>query len=249
MALLDNLISYWKLDQASGNAADSAGSNTLTNNNTATYSAGKINNAANLVRASAQYFSITDGSQTGLDLSSDCTFAGWLNFASLPDASYDRAILSKADAANAERAYMLLATYNSAGNIRIRFGVSSSAGNFYAENSNANIPVSTSIWYHVVIVYTAASHSFQTYINGSASGTPVDIVRTSILNSSQPFILGRKWSTDADNNFDGSLDEWGIWARALSAADVTSLYNSGLGLSYPFTIPVPSSAAILTALI
>jgi hypothetical protein len=30
------------------------------------------------------------------------------------------------------------------------------------------------------------------------------------------------------------LDEVGFWTRALSAAEVTSLYNSGNGLQYPF---------------
>ena len=57
MALTDNLVSYWKLDESSGNAADSVGSNTLTNTNTVTYSAGKINNGADFERDSAQYFS------------------------------------------------------------------------------------------------------------------------------------------------------------------------------------------------
>lgn len=45
MALTDNLVSYWKLDESSGNASDSVGSNTLTNNGTAGYASGKINNA------------------------------------------------------------------------------------------------------------------------------------------------------------------------------------------------------------
>ena len=53
MALTDNLVSYWKLDESSGNAADSVGSNTLTNTGTATYAAGKINNGV-VVNGSSQ---------------------------------------------------------------------------------------------------------------------------------------------------------------------------------------------------
>src|SRR5205807_557155 len=56
---------YWKFDEANSTAADSTGNgNTLTNNNTVTYSGGKINNGANLVAASSQYFSITNASST-----------------------------------------------------------------------------------------------------------------------------------------------------------------------------------------
>src|SRR3990167_10109236 len=56
MALTDNITAYWKLDESSGNAADSVASNTLTNTNTVGYSAGKINNAADFVGANSTYF-------------------------------------------------------------------------------------------------------------------------------------------------------------------------------------------------
>ena len=34
--------------------------------------------------------------------------------------------------------------------------------------------------------------------------------------------------------FDGLVDECGIWSRALTTDEVTSLYNSGNGFTYPF---------------
>src|SRR3990167_8093050 len=77
MSLITNLISYWKFDEASGNAADSQGSETLTNNATITYSAGALNNAADLVAASSQYFSRASNAnlQTG-DI--DYTISCWV---------------------------------------------------------------------------------------------------------------------------------------------------------------------------
>jgi hypothetical protein len=33
----------------------------------------------------------------------------------------------------------------------------------------------------------------------------------------------------------GKIDEVGIWNDALTATEVNSLYNGGLGLSYPFS--------------
>lgn len=46
MAIIDNLVSYWKLDEASGNALDAHGSNTLIETSGAIAAAGgKINGA------------------------------------------------------------------------------------------------------------------------------------------------------------------------------------------------------------
>jgi len=36
-------------------------------------------------------------------------------------------------------------------------------------------------------------------------------------------------------DFDGLIDEVGIWSRALNSTEVSELYNSGSGLAYPFT--------------
>jgi hypothetical protein len=32
--------------------------------------------------------------------------------------------------------------------------------------------------------------------------------------------------------FDGALDEFGVWQRALTAAEIAALYNSGSGLPF-----------------
>lgn len=46
MALTDNLIAYWKLDESSGNASDSSGNGHTLTNNSISYGASKINNGA-----------------------------------------------------------------------------------------------------------------------------------------------------------------------------------------------------------
>jgi hypothetical protein len=76
MALTDNLVSYWKLDESSGNAADATGGgNTGTNNNTITYAAGKINNGS-VLNGSNQYFSFPNCPQTG---NGSFTVTMWIN--------------------------------------------------------------------------------------------------------------------------------------------------------------------------
>lgn len=39
----------------------------------------------------------------------------------------------------------------------------------------------------------------------------------------------------ANRHMNGDIDEIGIWSRIITSGEVTSLYNSGAGLAYPFT--------------
>src|SRR4051812_28482140 len=55
--LLTNLVSDWKLDESSGNAIDSLGTNTLTANSAPGSVAGKVNGARNF-DGTNQFFSI-----------------------------------------------------------------------------------------------------------------------------------------------------------------------------------------------
>jgi hypothetical protein len=58
MALTEGLISYWKLDESSGNAVDSVGGYTGTNTSV-TYSSGKINNGASFNGSSSKFTTST----------------------------------------------------------------------------------------------------------------------------------------------------------------------------------------------
>lgn len=82
MSLLTNLESYWKLDEASGNATDAHGTNTLTNNNSVGSGTGKLNGCRTFARASSQRLSIADNSSIGLG-DVDFTFTAWVKFDSL----------------------------------------------------------------------------------------------------------------------------------------------------------------------
>ena len=82
------------------------------------------------------------------------------------------------------------------------------------------------LWTHVVAVKSSAT--LQLYLNGvlSVSGPISGTVRTEVL----PDL--RLGCGPAANALNGALDEFGLWQRALSAADVVRLYNNGTGLAY-----------------
>ena len=226
MALIDNLISYWKLDETSGTRGDAHGANNLTDNNTVGYAAGILNNAADFESTNSEYLSITDASQSGLDITGDLTMSCWINRES--DASQH--VMGKRDGGSGAsgRAYVMYLDGNTATDISVN--ISSGATDTW---KFVSYTFSTGTWYHVAIVYTASAGSAKFYVNGSQTGTTQSGLPTSIGNNSQPFTIGREAVTGG--LFDGLIDEVGIWSRALSDSEITELYGSGTPPAYPFT--------------
>ncbi len=235
MVLTTNLVSYWKLDEASGNASDSVGVNTLTNNNAATFVAGKINNGAKLVNASNQFFSITDAAQVGLDLVGDLTYCLWTNFATLPTGNYG--FVSKW-LATTDKSFSFY-YHNNLGVYSFIFVNTADGATVGSASINYTLPLS--VWLYVSLVYTATLGQIEVFLNGLSIGTATGTLATSIYNGVADFEVG---NTPATASIDGIIDEVGIWSRALTTTEVSELYNGGAGLAYPFILP-PKDNAIM----
>jgi Concanavalin A-like lectin/glucanases superfamily/Right handed beta helix region len=87
-------------------------------------------------------------------------------------------------------------------------------------------------WYFVVCQYDSVNDLAKIYVDGTfknqvSSSAPV-VTTTSYLH------VGID-STDSSSPIDGCVDEFGIWKRLLSDSEITTLYNGGAGLTYPFT--------------
>jgi hypothetical protein len=77
--LATGLVSYWELEEVSGTRVDSHGSNDLTDNNTVGSGTGIQGNCANLEKSNTEDLSISDASQSGLNITQDLSFSGWFN--------------------------------------------------------------------------------------------------------------------------------------------------------------------------
>lgn len=236
MALTTNLQAYYKFDESSGNASDSSGNgNTLTNNNTATFSAGKINNGADLEDSSSQYFSAADSAS--LDITGDLSFSGWVKVESAPALNTQHSVFNKDGIAAGTRSYSLWYR-NEGGTLKFETYLFQSDATY--DHIQWNVDLGTATWKHVALVVTvanAAATECVLYIDGISQGNGTVINNggiTSIQNGTAELRLGRGHTTEY---FDGMFDEFGLWSRALTQAEVIQLYNSTAGLAYPFTIP------------
>lgn len=245
MALIDNLVSYWKLDEFSdGSGAvtrvDSHGSNNLTDNNTTPSATGIIALGADLERGNSEYLSISDASQTGLDITGDLTISMWLNFESVPINTEEFTLLAKRNSDTGNRSYGIYYdrfTVSSTKSIVAYVSSDGSSGNQTSAVYSTNF--STATWYHLVWVYSTAGTS-KFYINGTEVAS-IGSQRTSIFNGNAAFIIGATGNSSVTSFFDGVVDEVGIWSRVLTADEITELYNSGAGLAYPFAAAGPAN--------
>lgn len=218
-SLLTNLISYWKMDEASGDRVDAtAAANTLTDNNTVTSTTGIINNSALFTFANSESLSHVDNASlsTG-DI--DFTFCGWFKFTTNPGASYP-GLITKNNAGDIDYYLALHASQS-------RFNFGTVSGDIDATTFGA---ISTGTWYFVCAWHDATANTVSIQVN---AGT-VDSAATSgpATDTAGAFEIGH-WSTYG-TYLDGTVDEVGFWKRTLTSGERTLLYNSGAG--YPYSL-------------
>ena len=142
--------------------------------------------------------------------------------------------------------------FEPAANFDISFGTTSVGGTItgpspsytYASyiNSAASVnstALANSAWHQVVQTFSSNGTitTLTVYIDGTALATTPTANTSDIAFTS--LYLGRARDGSGDREWDGMLDEVGIWDRALSASEVTEL--RGLGQAGNSLVPEPST--------
>jgi hypothetical protein len=214
MALLTNIKGYWKLDEASGTAADASGNgNTLTNNNTVTYSTGKINNGA-VFNGTTNFLSLANGSS--LVQGGPMSIAGWAKFTTVGSAWGFR---------NDSNCDFYLNPF-SATQAEVRYRNSSGTAFTFTGVSNYD-----TTFRHYAITWDGTTAIL--YVNGSSVNSVAGGANTYFTNTAVTFTIGK--NEGSGSFMAGTVDEVGLWAQCLSSGDITSLYNGGTGIQYPFS--------------
>lgn len=231
MSLLTNLRAYYKCEDTS----DASGNGyTLTNVSSVTFTDGKISNCANISSRGSAAKCLRISSDLGIT-GGAITIAGWYLSNSNPTGVFGAgdSIADQGDGGNDVNNWI---TYNRTGGVptlnfnRQRAGVAN-------DNYNYTTTLTTGTWYHIAYVYDGTT--VQGYLNGSAVGAGVASSGNGSAVNDDHFILGGVTNGAGGQNWkpDGKLDEWGVWSRALSSAEISELYNSGSGVTYPFSTP------------
>lgn len=209
LTIQTNLLAFYRFnDNGSGGLSlvDSSGNGrTLAATGTVNLGTGINGGAANFVRSSTPRLSWTSGS-TVLNPNNAYTLAFWAR----PVANMNY--------------YSFVGSSTQALNIHHDSGGFLYWNNGAAGDVQVNGVFSANTWVHIVCVRNS-SNNMQVYRNG-VSVYSAPSIRT--YNNVTGFnIGGLSWTPGF--NYDGLLDNVGIWSRALSAAEVATLYNGGAG--------------------
>lgn len=240
IALGQGLVAYWKLDDGLANAfavsvTDSQGSNsgTLVRNDGASHwfdsSVAKLGGCLKLEGTNAF---ATIPHTTSLDLNTNAvSFSAWVRLPQLPSqiaTSFGAIFDSTTDC------YVL---YLDKANKELRFKITAANGHA----ARPGIPeafLATNQWLHIAGTYAGnvgpVSGQATIYLNGQPrdvhtgndGNTPFGL--TANVKPGQLAAMGREGPAGG-NYFTGYVDDVAVWSRALSPAEIQSLYQAGQG--------------------
>lgn len=213
--LNNNIVAYWKLE----NTNDELGAYNLTNTGTVTFTTpGKINNAAQFTATNSQRLST--GSSMGLSTSGAFTFNFWVYISSF-GSDY---IMDFETTTAANRRFII---YQNS---------SSSCEALFSYNAIGSGTLSTNTWYMFTMRYSGTgTNQCEFFVDAVSKGTVT--IGTGTGGSRNNFALGNAMDS-LGSQMSGSIDECGVWSRALTNGEITSLYASGSpgsGQQYPFS--------------
>lgn len=206
--LLTDLVSYYEFQS---NADDSHSSNNLTNNGSISFSSG-----ANF--GTSKYFSITDGSQSGLDLSNELTFHIKHSFSSLPSGANDaQDFVSKWVSSGNQRGFIWSYRNDSGGAPGFSLFICSNGST--NEHLRKSYTLSASTEYHLTVTWKGSTSTAEFFVNGTSIGTATGSL-TGIFNNTADFLVGQQ---GGGNFLKGNGKYLGIWNKVLTGAQITAL--------------------------
>ena len=213
--ICNRCTAYYRLD---GNCRDSVNIHDGIPNKI-TFVDGKIGRCAH-TNGSSQYISLPN--EVSVKGRTQVSYSGWCFIESTPNKDF----------------YIVTEIANSSGYTRASFGVNTSLLPFAIARTVATgdtgsvqkvtgtSPMSTGTWYFLCAVFDLSNGNIILYVNGVSVGS-LDVTASSFVDANRNRI--RLFEFDESGSGNVRADEVGIWSKALSAAEVSELYNHGAG--------------------
>jgi hypothetical protein len=235
----NNIVSYWELNETSGNAIDSV------SGYDGTWTSGLTQNQSGKLGTSYEFYNYaTPNSTFGLHcgdhavhhLTTGGTINAWVyhNFG----AYYGGMVAGNEDQNQDRDGYALtVSAYGAPDNeprVAADFGDDSSWLHVMG-----NTHVTEGAWHMVTLTWDS---NIRLYLDGTSDAVSGRTVTPTFTGAYTEFCIGRSPSIYSPAPFckmdaipgtgKGKIDSVGLWSRALTAAEITTLYNSGTGTAY-----------------
>ncbi len=229
----NDLRANWTFDESSGTAdlADQSGYE----NNGLMSGTNASTNVITGIYGNARTFNGTDNfvdvdHASNLNINNGLTIESWVYLTATP--SFNSGVLTKAcsNQFSPTRGFysLLLNDFGSYFNKPyLKLGDGSNTRN--VGSTGADPALSENAWHHLVATYDSTTGTGKFYIDGVAKETNTSMTASAILNNTDNLNIGR---CTAGNYFTGRIDETKLYRRALTAGEITDLYNN-YGYSTP----------------
>ena len=224
--LLTSLRSWWTLNETSSTRADSHGTIDLSDINTVGNAVGKQGNCADFEYDNLEHLLNTSASNLNF-ASTDFTVAFWFNTESAPQhgriiditTSSNAAVLTIGTTQDSDPTYgsnSLFATWRN-----------TSDSSFVVRDATNT---SYGTWGFGLFEYDLSADKIYITLN---NGTRNEFATTGTIKVTVGKIAIGALASSASSNFDGKVDEVGVWHKLLTSNEKAALYNSGSGIGYP----------------
>jgi len=228
--VIDNLIGYWKLDDNLDTSAvldahasfDGTVVNDQNNRSSEQSASGQINTGFAL-DGTNDYVSIPSTVMDDMETANAFTISAWVYNTNL---NQDATVVGQWKASSNQ--FLLWMDTGGVGDGYVLIVCDSDASTTVTSTDSVNAVADT--WQHVVATWDGTTAIV--YVDGDLKDSAED-ART-IRSAALPAGIGSDEGASAERLFLGTIDEVGIWNRALTEEEITELYNSGDGLAYPF---------------
>jgi hypothetical protein len=218
-SLLTGLAAFWKLEDLSDQGPNGL---TLTNNNAATFVAGKIGNAVQLVAASNQFLSRADNAVLRASSSASIMASCWVKPTTIQAVA---GCMNKGSPTFSTGGEWGLESVSGVWRLVLR-----NTGDSSSQGVNSTVTMTSGNWYHVLGWWDASGKTINISVNGE---TPVSLsFPTGGFSGTSALNIG--YWVAGGTRFNGLIDAAGIWNRIPAAGESALLYNSGNGREYPF---------------
>jgi len=208
------LVAWYRFDETGGTSATDASGNpnggpaTLVGG--ASFGAGRVGNALRL-DGSSGHARLPTGILANVG---DFTVAAWVNLAAATQ--WSRIF----DFGSGTGSYMFLTPRSSAGGLRFAITTGGAAAE---QTINTATPLPTGVWKHVAV--TAAGTTGILYVDGvEAARGSISLRPSSLVTTSATYVGRSQYANDPFLN--GQVDQLRIYSRALSATEVSSLFQT-----------------------
>lgn len=215
-----DLVSWWALEEDSGDAADSHGTNHLTRSGTINNADAKQGKGINFQNIKGRYLSLANNASVNFG-HEDFTIGCWFKPEELYEGDYPMPFIHKGNAGGATYyEYFLGASVSK----KVRLSTRGGSISWGSEMTTGN-------WYFAVGWHVASENKSYLQVNNGSALSYTDTQGGGTTHSPDDIWFGRNLHRP-EVGIKGIVDEMFIYRRALNDDERSWLYNDGMGRAY-----------------